>query len=101
MSGNDGVTETDLRALARFEDSSQFSAAEKAALRFAAALSRTPAEVSEEIYAAAQEWLTGPQLIELAGAVAWENFRSRFNRGFAVEAEGFSAGAYCALPEVE
>ena len=31
--------------------------------------------------------------------VAWENFRARFNRGFDVADQGFSRGAYCALPE--
>ena len=31
--------------------------------------------------------------------IAWENFRARFNRGFDVANQGFSAGAYCALPE--
>lgn len=99
MSGNDGVTEADLRALDRFETSGQFNEAEKAALRLAAAMSRTPADVPDELYADGRRWLSGAQLIELAGAVAWENFRARFNRAFAVDAEGFSAGAYCARPE--
>jgi hypothetical protein len=31
--------------------------------------------------------------------IAWENFRARFNRGFDVADQGFSEGAYCALPE--
>lgn len=99
MSGNDGVTEADLRALGQFETSEQFNAAEKAALRLAAAMSRAPATVSDEVYAEARLWLEGAQLIELAGAVAWENFRARFNRAFAVAAEGFSQGAYGARPQ--
>lgn len=99
MSGRDGVTEADLRALGAFETSPQFNGVERAALRLAAALSRTPAEVGDEVYAEARRWLSGAQMIELAGAVAWENFRARFNRAFAVEAEGFSRGAFCARAE--
>ena len=38
-------------------------------------------------------------MIELAGAVAWENFRARFNRAFDVEAAGFTQGGVCAIPE--
>jgi hypothetical protein len=34
-------------------------------------------------------------MVELTSAIAWENFRARFNRGFGIEAEGFSAGAVC------
>jgi len=32
-------------------------------------------------------------MVELTAAIAWENFRARFNRGFGIEAEGFSEGA--------
>ena len=42
---------------------------------------------------------TGTQLVELATAIAWENYRARFNRTFAIGAEGFSKGAFCPLPE--
>jgi protein-S-isoprenylcysteine O-methyltransferase Ste14 len=31
-------------------------------------------------------------------AIAWENFRARFNRGFGMEAEGFTEDAACPLP---
>ena len=34
-------------------------------------------------------------MVELTAAIAWENFRARFNRGFGIEAEGFSVGAVC------
>jgi len=39
------------------------------------------------------------QLVELTTMIAWENFRARFNRGFDVEAQGFSEGASCPIPE--
>lgn len=43
--------------------------------------------------------LSEEQLVELTAMIAWENFRSRFNRGFDVADQGFSEGAYCAIPE--
>ncbi len=42
---------------------------------------------------------TDAQLVELTAAIAWENYRARFDHAFGVEAQGFSEGAFCALPE--
>ena len=38
------------------------------------------------------------QMVELTSAIAWENYRARFDHAFGIEAEGFSAGAFCPLP---
>jgi len=62
-------------------------------------LSRTPATVTDEQITALREHLDDEQLVELTAMIAWENFRARFNRGFDVGDQGFSEGAYCALPE--
>jgi hypothetical protein len=37
-------------------------------------------------------------MVELTSAIAWENSRARFDPAFGIEAEGFSAGAFCPLP---
>jgi hypothetical protein len=37
------------------------------------------------------------QLVELAAAIAWENYRGRFNRVFGVRPVGFCKGGFCAL----
>ena len=50
-------------------------------------------------FAALRAEFTEPQLVELATAIAWENYRARFNRTFAILADGFSEGAFCPLPE--
>jgi alkylhydroperoxidase family enzyme len=68
-------------------------------LDYSAALSRTPATVTDEQVAALREHLDDEQLVELTAMIAWENFRARFNRGFDVGDQGFSEGSYCALPE--
>ncbi len=68
-------------------------------LDYAVALTGTPAEASDELVESLRGSLSDAQLVELTAAIAWENFRARFNRGFAVEAQGFSEGAFCPLPE--
>jgi alkylhydroperoxidase family enzyme len=94
-----GVTEELLLDLARFESSVHFSAQEKLALRLAVALTLTPADVSNELFAALRSEFSPRQLVELNAAIAWENYRARFNRTFDIQAEGFSAGQFCVLPE--
>jgi 4-carboxymuconolactone decarboxylase len=95
---NEGVTDRQLLELADFEHSNAFSDLEKAVLRYATHLTQTPAEVPEDVFDALRPHLTPPQLVELTSAIAWENYRARFNRGFDVEAQGFTEGAACAVP---
>jgi len=94
-----GVTERQLHDLARFEESDAFGATEKLALRLTVALTKTPASVDDQLFAGLRGEFTEPQLVELATAIAWENYRARFNRTFGILAEGFSEGAFCPLPE--
>jgi alkylhydroperoxidase family enzyme len=94
-----GITEEQLRDLSRFEESPHFSELEKLALRLSVAMTATPAEVPPELFAALRKELGDPQLVELVAEIAWEQFRSRFNRVFDVGSQGFSEGAFCPLPE--
>ena len=93
------MTEAQILDLARYRESDAFSALEKAVLDYAVALSQTPADASDELVARLRVDLSDQQLVELTAAIAWENFRARFNRGFDVSAQGFSEGAICPLPE--
>jgi 4-carboxymuconolactone decarboxylase len=68
-------------------------------LDYAVEMTRTPVEVPDRLFAALREHLDEGQLVELTAAVAWENYRARFNHALGVEAQGFSEGAYCVLPE--
>jgi alkylhydroperoxidase family enzyme len=85
--------------LRNFETSDAFSPLEKLVLGYSAALSVTPATATDEHVAELRKHLSDEQLVELTAMIAWENFRARFNRGFDVGDQGFSEGAYCALPE--
>jgi alkylhydroperoxidase family enzyme len=61
-------------------------------------MTRTPVEVPEALFAKLRKLFDEPQLVELTATIAWENYRARFNHAFGIEAEGFSEGAFCALP---
>jgi 4-carboxymuconolactone decarboxylase len=93
-----GVTEEQLLALADFEHSSAFTDLEKLVLRYAEAMTQTPVEVPDELFHRLQDHFNSRQLVELTSAIAWENYRARFDHAFGIEAEGFSAGAVCPLP---
>jgi alkylhydroperoxidase family enzyme len=92
------VTEEKLMALAEFESSTALSDLEKLTLRYAVAMTVTPVEVSDDLFAKLQRHFTERQLVELTSAIAWENYRARFDHAFGIEAEGFSKGAFCPLP---
>jgi alkylhydroperoxidase family enzyme len=95
----EGVSEEQLRDLSRYRESGAFTEVEKLVLDLAAATTRTPADVPEELFRALERHFSPPQIVELVTAIALENFRARFNRPFDVGAAGFSEGAFCPLPE--
>ena len=94
-----GITEEQLGDLSRFEASAHFNEDEKLVLRLAVALTRTPSDVPDDLYATLRNRFSERELVELSAAIAWENYRARLNRTFAVESEGFSKGKFCPLPE--
>ena len=90
MSRTEGVSEQQLTDLTAFEESPAFSELEKRVLRYTTALTQTPANVPEELFNSLREHFNPQQMVELTTAIAWENFRARFNRGFGIAAEGFA-----------
>lgn len=90
-SSDAGATPDQLRAVGRYESSPHFSDEERLVLRFADLLTATPANVPDPMYAAVVRLLGEEGTVELAAAIAWENYRARFNRAFDVESEGFCA----------
>jgi alkylhydroperoxidase family enzyme len=65
-----------------------FSASEIALLRMADAMSDTPSNVSDELYAELRRYFSEEQLIELTATAALENYRARYNRVFDVGSDG-------------
>ena len=98
VSATEGVTDEQLLALPRHRESDLFSELELLVIDYAAAMTKTPAEVTDEIYNAVRAHLDDAQLVELTAAIAWENWRARFNWAFDIGAEGFREGAACPVP---
>ena len=88
----------ELAELPHYRTSDAFSDLDRLVIEFAERLSRTPAGVPDELYAEIRQAIGDDALVELAGQIAWENFRSRFNRTFDVQAQGYCEGGFCALP---
>jgi alkylhydroperoxidase family enzyme len=93
-----GISQEKLENLHDYARSSLFSETEKLVLAYADAMTRTPVEVPEEMFSRLRAKFGEAQLVELTATIAWENYRARFNHAFGLEAEGFSEGAFCALP---
>ena len=93
----EGLSAEQLAHLDDFESSPHFSAIEKLVLRYAVAMSQTHVEVPEELSEALERTFSPRQLVELTSAIAWENYRARFNQSFGLTAEGFAAGLNCPL----
>jgi alkylhydroperoxidase family enzyme len=92
-----GIRESQLMALADFENSAEFTSAEKLVLRYAVAMTRTPLVIPSGLFEDLERIFDRRQLVELTSAIAWENYRARFNHALEIEAEGFYQGALCLL----
>ena len=94
-----GLTDEKLAALADFETSPHLDDLERLVIRYAVEMTRTPLRVPDELFDALRARFTERQMVEITSAIAWENYRARFDHAFGIESEGFSEGAYCPLPE--
>jgi alkylhydroperoxidase family enzyme len=71
---------------------------ERLVLEYADAMTRVPVEVSDAFFARLRERFSEAELVELTSAIAWENYRARFDHAFGIEGENFTEGAVCAMP---
>jgi 4-carboxymuconolactone decarboxylase len=94
-----GLTDDDLLALPNYRSAACFSDVDKLVLEYAAAMSRTPVEVTDELFGKLRNQFTTSQLVELTFIIALENLRGRFNLAMGIGAAGFSEGMVCAVPD--
>ena len=80
-------------AVPGWRDSRLFSEAERLALEYAERITITGQSVDDGFFARLKAHYGEAQIVELTAAVAFENFRSKFNPTLGVEAQGF-----CPLP---
>lgn len=82
-----------------YRESDAFTELQKDVLDYVVALTKTPANTTDELVAKLRKSFDAKQFVELTTMIAWENFRARFNRGFDVQSQGFAEGAVCPIPE--
>ena len=85
-----GISEEQLLDLYRYRESEHFDQTERLVLDLAVAMTLTPVQVDDELFAALREHFDDGQLVELVNLIAVENLRSRFNAAFAIGSTGFS-----------
>ena len=89
MGRREGLTDAKLAALPDFETSVAYTVLERVVLRYAVAMTETPVNVSDELFAELRGHFNERQLVELTSSIAWENYRARYDHAFGVESEGF------------
>jgi alkylhydroperoxidase family enzyme len=86
-----GVDLEKLADMNNYTASPFYTGRERLALEFADRMTRTDMDVTDEFFSLAREEFPDEELVELAGVIALENFRSKFNNAFRIEAQGFCA----------
>ncbi|BCO46367.1 carboxymuconolactone decarboxylase family protein [Mycobacterium intracellulare] len=94
-----GITDEELLGMANYRDAPCFSDVDKLILEYATAISRTPVEVSDELFEALRAHFDTAQLVGLTHVITLGNLRARFNIALDIGSSGFSGDRVCALPE--
>lgn len=94
-----GITDEELLAMADYQNATCFSEVDKLILEYATAISRTPVEVSDQLFDALRDHFDTPQLVGLTHVITLGNLRARFNIALDIGSSGFSGNRVCALPE--
>lgn len=94
-----GLTDEELLALSNYRAAACFSDVDKLILEYAAAMSRTPVEVTDELFDALRAHFDTAQLVGLTHVINLGNLRARFNIALGIKSSGFSGGQVCAVPD--
>jgi alkylhydroperoxidase family enzyme len=78
-----------LEAVATWRSSTLFSGTERVVLAYAEAMTRSDADVDDDLFTALREEFEERELILLTAWICLENFYSKFNRSFRVDPQGF------------
>jgi alkylhydroperoxidase family enzyme len=74
------------------DDRAPFNDTERLVIELADALTDTPSNVSDDLYARLRNQFSEEQLMQLGGHIAFENYRARWNRLFNVESDNLYQG---------
>ena len=86
--------EAKLTAVTNWRDSDLFSEPERVALEYAERMTITGQSVDEALFDRVKLHYSEAQIVELTAAIAFENFRSKFNPPLGIKAQGF-----CPMPQ--
>ncbi len=89
----EGVSNEKLADLPNYAESDHYDARERWAIEFADRMTVTDMDVTDAFFETRKGFFSTEELVELAGVIALENFRSKFNNAFRIEAQGF-----CLIP---
>ena len=81
-----GLSDDKLRAVLS-DDRTSFNDSERLIIELADAMTDTPANISDDLYARLRKQFSEEQLMQLGGQIAFENYRARWNRIFNVESD--------------
>src|SRR4030095_12745973 len=85
-----GLRDDKLRAVLS-DDRTSFNDTERLVIELADAMTDTPANVSDDLYACLRKQFSEEQLMQLGAQIAFENYRARWNRIFNAESDNLSA----------
>ena len=86
-----GLSDEKLHAV-NGDDREPFNDTERLVIELADALTDTPSNVSDDLYARLRNQFSEEQLMQLGGHIAFENYRARWNRLFNVESDNLYQG---------
>ena len=86
-----GLSDEKLHAV-NGDERAPFNDTERLVIELADALTDTPSNVSDDLYARLRNQFSEEQLMQLGGHIAFENYRARWNRIFDVESDNLYQG---------
>ncbi len=93
---NEGLDELKASEVPRWRESAVFTPLERDVMEYAEAMTATPPQVTDELFARLLDRLGAPAMIELTSVVGFANLSTRGNVAMGIESQGFSKA--CKLP---
>ena len=93
---NEGLDEVKASEVPRWRESTVFTPLERDVMEYAEAMTETPPQVTDELFARLLEQLGAATMVELTSLVGFANSAARGNVAMGIASQGFSKA--CALP---
>jgi alkylhydroperoxidase family enzyme len=84
-----GASEAKVQDIERAAASPHYTERERVAIEYAETMTTTGREVTDEMFARVRTHFSEDEVVELTAAIAFENYRSKFNRALRIDAQGF------------